>query len=190
MSAQGPDFDRLVGSDLDAAERERLRRVHELLVAAGPPPDLPPHFAEAPEPTVVPLASRRRRPALVALAAAFGAVAFALGFLVAEIGEAGPERVVAMAGTSGATASIEIFPADSAGNWPMEIHVDGLGPPPSGRLYQLWLTKDGELTALCGSFLPEPDGTTVVPMNAPWKLNEFDGWSVVEAGSTVPLLTT
>ncbi len=30
-----PDFDELVGTDLDSAERARLERVHELLVAAG-----------------------------------------------------------------------------------------------------------------------------------------------------------
>ena len=38
-AAMTPDFDELVGTDLDPAERERLERVHELLVAAGPPPD-------------------------------------------------------------------------------------------------------------------------------------------------------
>src|ERR671936_1903421 len=35
-----PDFDELVGPDAEAGERERLRRLHDLLVAAGPPPDL------------------------------------------------------------------------------------------------------------------------------------------------------
>ena len=35
-----PDFDDLVGTDLDPAERARLERVHDLLMAAGPPPDL------------------------------------------------------------------------------------------------------------------------------------------------------
>ncbi len=31
-----PNFDELVDPDLDPAERERLRRVHDLLVTAGP----------------------------------------------------------------------------------------------------------------------------------------------------------
>jgi len=30
-----PNFDDLVGTDLEPAERERLRRAHDLLVAAG-----------------------------------------------------------------------------------------------------------------------------------------------------------
>ena len=72
----------------------------------------------------------------------------------------------------------------------MLIDVEGLAPLPGGRLYQLWLTKGGKLTALCGSFLANPDGRTVVPMNAPWRLDDFDGWVVVEAGSKTPLLTT
>jgi len=72
----------------------------------------------------------------------------------------------------------------------MELDVKGLAPPASSRLYQLWLTENGELEALCGSFLAESDGTTVVPMNAPYRLREFDGWVVVEQGSKEPVLTT
>ena len=48
---------------------------------------------------------------------------------------------------------------DDAGNWPMEVAVDGLEPAASGRPFELWLTRDGELAALCGTFLttaPEP----------------------------------
>jgi hypothetical protein len=40
-----PDFHELVGNDLDPAERERLERVHEMLIAAGPPPELPQELA-------------------------------------------------------------------------------------------------------------------------------------------------
>jgi hypothetical protein len=29
-----------------------------------------------------------------------------------------------------------------------------------------------------------------VPMNAPWRIDEFDGWIVVEQGTTEPVLTT
>jgi hypothetical protein len=195
VSERGPEFDELVGTDLEPAERERLLRVHELLVAVGPPPDLPPSLETPPirEPTRL-VARRRRRIALVALAAALGLGVFAVGFLIGERGdEPGTFAVVAMTGTADApraSASIEIFDADEAGNWPMEVSVSGLAPSASGRPYELWLTKDGQLAASCGSFLPEPDGTTVVPMNAPYKLREFDGWVVVEEGRTTPVLTT
>ncbi|MDQ3671392.1 MAG: anti-sigma factor [Actinomycetota bacterium] len=190
MSNRGPDFDELVGSDVDSSERERLLRVHDALVQAGPPPELSLRLDAAPSPAVRPLRSRRRRATVVALAAAFGAIAFAIGYLVAGVGGPSTDRVIAMTGAGGASASIVVFEIDDAGNWPMELEVEGLEPPASGGRYQLWLTRDGELAALCGSFLVESEGTTVVPMNAPWRFDEFDGWVVVEAGSKTPVLTT
>jgi hypothetical protein len=188
-----PDFDDLVGGEVEGAERDRLRRVHDLLVAAGPPPEMerlsPPHT----DATVVPLAGRRsgRRRALLALAAALGIVAvFTLGLVVADGDGPSPDRVVAMTGASGASASLEIFDVDEAGNWPMLVDVNGLEPDPEGGLYQLWLTQEGKPVALCGSFLTEDDGTAIVSMNAPWRLSDFDGWVIVERGSTTPLLST
>ena len=185
MSGRGPDFDELVGTDLEAGERKRLRRVHELLVEAGPPPELPLPFALRP---------RRRRGALVAIAAALAVAVFAVGVAVGgRSDEPGVDFVVAMSGTAaavGANASLTIFDLDDAGNWPMEFSVAGLEPAASGRPYELWLTKAGDPTALCGSFLTNADGSAVVPLNAPYQFSDFDGWVVVEEGSTAPLLTT
>ena len=195
MTGRGPDFDALVGTDLEPAERDRLLRVHEALVAAGPPPEAAQRVS-APstvEPTrLVP--ATRRRGALVALAAALGVLGFGLGALVGDTwNEPGTFDTVTMTGTpaaEGATASLELFDLDAAGNWPMEIRVRGLEPAASGRPFELWLSRGGEPVALCGSFLVAPDGTAVVPMNAPYRLPEFDGWVVVEEGTTAPLLTT
>jgi hypothetical protein len=192
MTSRPPEFDDLVGPEVDAAERERLRRVHDLLVDAGPPPELARTSAPTIGAPVTPLpgASTRRRVAL-ALAAALGVVAiFTLGLVVASGDDPEADRVVAMSGTSGATASLEIFPIDAAGNWPMLIDVRNLPPARDGRLYELWLTKDGSPSALCGSFHTDDDGRAVVPMNAPWRLDDFDGWVVVEKGSTMPVLST
>ena len=185
MSEHRPDFDALVGDDLDSAERERLRRVHELLVAAGPPPKAPAL------PLVVPLARRRRRGALLAVAAALAVAAFALGVAVGdETRGRTTDFVVSMSGTSGASATIDVFEADEAGNWPMELEVEGLAPQAEGKRYELWLIRDGDLAVVCGSFLTDEDGTAQVPMNAPWRLDEFDAWVVVEEGSQEPVLTT
>ena len=41
---RGPDFDQLLGGDVDQADRDRLRRVHDLLLQAGPPPELSPEI--------------------------------------------------------------------------------------------------------------------------------------------------
>jgi hypothetical protein len=194
VSERGPNFDDLIGRDLEGRERERLLRVHELLVAAGPPPELQLREGLASTDEPVQLSSRRRRSALLVLAAALGAVIFAVGVLVGDRGDR-PRTfdVVRMTGTAyttGVRASLTIFDADEAGNWPMELRVDGLAPSSRDRPYELWLTRDGKLEALCGSFLAEADGTTVVPLNAPYRLKAFDGWVVVAEGSTSPLLTT
>ena len=191
-----PDFDELVGADLEPRERERLRRVHDLLVEAGPPPELPAGLRPVPDrrrENVFPLFPRRRWAAAAAVAAAVAAAAFGAGYLVGDRdGAPGPERVVAMAGTNGAEAaraSLAVFDVDEAGNWPMELTVRGLPPLPEGELYELWLTRGGKLAASCGVFAVG-EGTTVVPLTAPYKLREFDGWVIVRAGSETPLVTT
>jgi hypothetical protein len=188
-----PDFEQLVGADLSPAEHDRLLRVHELLVEAGPPPDLA-AGSGAPLPSATVHVLRRRRGALAAIAAALGVLVFAVGFLAGARSEAPSTfRTYAMTGTPAAreaSATIELFGVDAAGNWPMELAVSGLGRPDDGDHYELWLTRDGRLVALCGTFVAEPDGGTVVPMNAPWTLSDFDGWVVVEEGTEVPLLTT
>ena len=33
-------------------------------------------------------------------------------------------------------------------------------------------------------------GSALVPMNAPYRFDEYDGWVVVEEGSNTPLLST
>jgi hypothetical protein len=188
VSERPPDFDTLVGSDLDAAERERLRLVHDLLVEAGPPPELP---TRAP---VAPLARRRRRGVLLAVAAALAVAAFALGVAVGDGSRArATDFVVPMTGTDSAadaSASLVVYELDDAGNWPMELEVEGLPPAASDSVYELWLTRDGRAIAMCGSFLTRDDGTASVPMNAPWPLDDFDGWIILEEGSKKPMLST
>lgn len=186
-----PDLDELV-EGLEPAERARLERVHALLASVDPPPELSPRLSAPPV-----LGGRRRVPAragrALSLAAALAVAAFALGVLVGDrVTGPGTFDVVVLTGSgsaAGASATLVVFDLDAAGNWPMELRVRGLAPPAEDTRYELWLTRGGELAALCGSFLAEPDGTTVVPMNAPYKLKEFDGWVVVEEGSRAPLLS-
>jgi hypothetical protein len=89
-----------------------------------------------------------------------------------------------------ASASLTVFEIDEAGNWPMELKVNGLAPSARGRPFELWLTHGGKLRGLCGAFLTDENGTATVPMNAPYRFSDFDGWVVVEEGSDAPLLTT
>ncbi len=193
----GPDFDELLGGqELAPEERERLRRVHESLLAAGPPPELPAGL-RAPPPekpaNAFPLFPKRRLAALVALAAALALVSFGGGYLAGDRTTGlETDRVVQMFGTEGAVAaraSLELFEVDASGNWPMLMTIRGLEPLPEGQTYELWLTKGGEPARLCGVFAVHA-GATEVWMNAPWKLKSFDGWIVARTGSTEPLLTT
>ena len=75
-----PNFDDLIGAEVTDAEREQLRRTHELLLEAGPPPELPPSLQKAPNFGVFSLRQRRvvKRRALVLLAAVSCAAGFAL----------------------------------------------------------------------------------------------------------------
>jgi len=187
MTGREPDFDELVGEGLAPAERERLERVHELLIEAGRPPEL---VSRSP----VELRPRRRRGALLAIAATLAIAVSAVGVVIGDRSEgAEVDFVVAMSGTAaatGASASLTVFDVDEAGNWPMELTVVGLQPTANGKPYELWLTIGGQPAALCGSFLTGPDASAQVPMNAPYTFTDFDGWVVVEEGSTAPLLTT
>ena len=82
-----PNFDELVGDDVEGAERDRLRRVHELLVAAGPPHELSPELEAGPDMLVTYRRRRRggasRRPLVLAAAALVIAAAFLAGYMSA-----------------------------------------------------------------------------------------------------------
>ena len=181
-----PDFDDLVGTDIDPGERQRLERVHELLVSVRPPPE--------PGSNVVRLPIRPQRGRLVALVAAVAIAAFAVGAALVDVSSGrNVDFVEAMHGTTAvpdASASLTVFEVDAAGNWPMEIDVRGLPPTRSGRPFELWFTRNGEPEALCGVFLTSDDGTASVPMNAPYRFDDAIGWAIVEEGTRTPLLTT
>jgi hypothetical protein len=184
-----PNFDELVGDDVPEAERERLRHAHELLVEAGPPPELAPEMEAVPWPeeALMPLgltrrSTRKRSPLL--LAAAIGTAAL-LGFMVGQSTNSSStaidaQRVVTLRGTElarDARATLEIGNKDSNGNWPMVLHVTGLRSLPSGGYYDLYLSRGGKPIALCGTF-NLTRGSTIVRMNAAYELKRFDGWIV------------
>src|SRR5205814_10726590 len=84
-----PEFNELVGADLPPEQEARLRRAHELLVAAGPLPELPPGLEEPsagerrsrPDENVYQLLPRRRVGTALGLAAALALIAFRGGYL-------------------------------------------------------------------------------------------------------------
>ncbi len=187
------DFDELVDtSGLGPDEEERLRRVHELLLQAGPPEELPPSLAQPPEEKAAvaevipfPRTARRRMRAYGLLAAAVAAAVFGGGFLLghskAKQASFSAVRVVPMHGVgtaSASQASIEISDPDSVGNWPMRVSVRGLPKQANeASYYELWLTRDGKAVAPCGGFRVR-GATTTFELSVPYALKRFDGWVV------------
>ena len=173
----GPNFDELVGSDLPPAERDRLRRVHDLLVAAGPPPEMP-RLPAAAQVSTLP----RRRAVALLIAAALALGAFGAGWLLrGSSDEFEVRRAVPMRATTNApnaSALIELGYADEQGNWPMLVTVRGLKPLPENGYYELLLTRDGKPVAVCGSFKVKSEGATTVRLGASYNLRNFDGWVI------------
>lgn len=172
-----PEFDELVGPEVVGEERAQMRRAHDLLIAAGPPAELP----AALEPSPVRAFPRRRAAALL-LAAALATALFAGGWYARGEEESfDVRRVVPMRATAkatGASALIKLGHPDATGNWEMILVVRGLEPLPEDGYYVLLLTKDGKPIATCGSFKVSTADQTTVRLGASYKLGEFDGWVV------------
>ena len=185
-----PDFRELAGGDdLSPEEAARLERVHDMLVAAGPPPELPPRLAE-PEPapredSPVAFLPRRRTGLVLGLAAAIALITFVGGFVAGQhrASKFATKYTVAMHGTAvaaDASAVIRIGEGDGNGNWPLKVEVHGLKPLPKGQYYEMYLTRHGKPIATCGTFrLASGDS---VQLNAPYNLRRYDGWIVSREG--------
>jgi hypothetical protein len=189
MSPKTPDFFDLVGDEGTPDELAQLRRAHELLLTAGPPPELSPRLAEAPRAqsrsSVLP---RRRRGAAFLLAAAVVASAFGIGLLIGNRDSSGftQSRAVPMRGLgqlASARATLGVGEQDSAGNYPLKMTVHGLPSLPDGGWYELLLSKGGKPTLPCGTFAAAAKGVTV-RLSVPYDLSKFpklfDGWVVVQ----------
>jgi hypothetical protein len=185
-----PDFHELVGDDGGHEELDKLRRVHELLLAAGPPPELSPRVANPPEVEESKvLEFKRRRPATLLLAGiAAAAAAFVIGYAVGNHHSSfSAQTSIPMHGigqTRAAEADIKIGSHDSGGNYPLEMTVRGLKRLPKGGWYELLLSKHGKPTLPCGDFMVDGTATTI-RMSVPYDFSDlhahkaFDGWVVV-----------
>lgn len=199
-----PSFDELVGAETSGEERERLRHVHELLLEAGPPPELTPKLRKAPGSGVARMQRRRvvKRRGLLLLAAALSiVVVFAAGYAVSNSRQSGgnssPRRVAKTLELTGtrqapnAQATLDVW-KPQAGNWPMTLNVTGLPKLPPHAYYYVYLVRDGKPWAPCGAFrVASPSQALTLTLNAPYKLRKGDTWVVTrptqlgEPGTTV-----
>lgn len=185
-----PDFDELVGSDVPAEERDRLRRVHDLLVQSDPPPELSPGLESVPWPeeALGPLfgrrrPERRRHPVMLAFAVLS---ALALGYVFGQAtSSSNPTslnavRSIALVGTKlnpTAHGTLALGAQDKQGNWPMVLRASGLQELPEGGYYDLYLTRHGKPLVLCGTFNAN-GGAVAVRLSVAYELRRFDGWVV------------
>jgi hypothetical protein len=181
---QPPELRDVIG---DEGPDDRLQRVHDMLVAAGPPPEgalpQPPEVGRQ----AVRARPRRRRWAELALAAAFVCIALAVGFVVGDRGDGfEPATTLSMNGVppvADASGELAIGEPDAGGNVVIDMHVDGLPRLPRGGWYELALANNGEVGALCGTFATTGDETTVrftvgYDLSALRKAGRYDSWVV------------
>jgi hypothetical protein len=200
---QPPDFLDLVGEEGTPEELATMRRAHELLIAAGPPPELSPRLAEPPR---APGRERRRAHrwrtrAAFGLATAVAGAAFGVGYLVgnhrpAEFAGSRSLEMHGLGELASAHASLAVGDHDVAGNYPLEMTVRHLPRAPHGGWYELLLSKHGRPTLSCGTFATGRQNVTV-RLSVPYDLTDFpklfDGWVVtlhVPGQRHVPVVMT
>jgi hypothetical protein len=187
------EFRDLVGDDLSPEERAELERVDSLLRSVpAPPAEVPPSLTRA----VGLIAAQGRfwtprRIALVAaVSVALAAVSFGLG---RWSGLGAPEyaRAVPLLPTKEAREARGVIKMggrdEDSGNWTLELEVSGLPKLTGGEYYVLWLAKDGEYAATCGTFNVGPDETRV-RMTVAYRLSDFDAWVISRHGDDTPWL--
>jgi hypothetical protein len=188
-----PDFRDLVGDELTPEERVELERVDRLLRAVpAPPAEVPTSLTRAVD--RIGAANRFWTPRRIALVAAVCAALAAASFGVGRwTGIGDPEYAAAVAlqptdNARGASGVLKLGERDDAtGNWDLELDVSGLPQLSGDEYYVLWLAKDGEYAATCGTF-NVGDGKTTVKMSASYRLSEYDEWVVSRHGDDTPWL--
>ena len=172
------NFDELIGEEPAGAERDRLRSVHELLVEAGPPPELTPEVASGPTLAMtlgrVRRMTRSRRMLIPAVAAAL-LIALVIGGSLG--GGGGGGVAIPLEGTVAAPlahGTLTVLTAEPH-TQPVQITVEGLE---QGH-YVVYLVRNGRPWTECGSFtVRNPAADTVAKMNSPYSLQAHDTWVV------------
>ena len=192
-----PTLDDLIGAETSGEERARLRQTHEMLLEAGPPPELSPKLEAGPSLGMTLHRKRAlKRRTMLLLAATLAAVGVFLGgYAVGNRGGSGgssPVLTQALKGTKFAPQAqgrLEVWDSRD-GNWPMTLSVVGLKQLAPHSYYEVYLVRNGKPWGACGTFRvqsPNP-GVVTVTLTAPYTLRKGDSWVVTlpGAGGTEP----
>ncbi|HKD94775.1 MAG TPA: hypothetical protein VKB43_08730 [Gaiellaceae bacterium] len=192
-----PNLDELIGTEGTGEERERLQRAHEMLLEAGPPPELSADLEAGPTlgMTLAKQEGRRRRTrprALVLLAAALlVAIVFFGGYtLGGGSNKTTAQPVVlrqALQGTSlvpNAQGTLVVWGSQDGHNWPMKLTVVGLPQLAPNSYYEVYLFRHGRLGGSCGLFRVggNSQDPVSVTLSSPYQLQSGDKWVVTRPG--------
>lgn len=188
-----PTLDDLIGTEVTGAERERLQQVHELLLEAGPPPELSDELEAGPTLTMT-LGKQRRtrkpRGMLLLAAALIVVIVFVAGYTMGGGGgNKSQPKVMAQAlrGTvlvPQAQGTLEVWSSKDGHNWPMTLTVVGLPQLPPHNYYEVYLFRHGRLGGSCGTFRvgSSPQDPVTVTLSSPYELRQGDSWVVTRPG--------
>jgi hypothetical protein len=197
-----PNLNDLVGTEVTGAERQRLQQVHELLLEAGPPPEISADLEAGP--TLGMTLGRqqqhqrrkvKRRAMLLLAAAILVALVFIAGYASRGGGKSVQGAVIKQAfqGTSfapHAQGTLEVWSSKDGNNWPMTLTVVGLKQLPPRTNYEVYLVRNGKPWGACGSFRVGGNSQqpVTVTLSAPYTLHKGDTWVVTRprAGGAEP----
>jgi hypothetical protein len=190
---RNPSLDELIGAEEAGAERERLQRAHEMLLEAGPPPELSDTLESGPTLGMTMGKQKRTRPrALLLLAAALLlAVVFFGGYTLGGNGGGSHVRPTVLRqtllGTSfapQAQGALEVWNSTDGHNWPMTLTVVGLPQLAPHSYYEVYLFRHGRLGGSCGLFRvgSSMQSPVRVTLTSPYQLQQGDSWVVTRPG--------
>jgi hypothetical protein len=193
-----PNLDDLVGTEVTGTERQRLQQVHEMLLEAGPPPEISAELEAGP--TLGMTLGRQqqhqrrkvKRRAMMLLAAAITvALVFIAGYASRGGGKSGVTSAVIAQGFRGtslaphAQGTLEVWSSQDGNNWPMTLTVVGLKQLPPHTNYDVYLVRNGKPWGSCGSFRVggNAQNPVTVTLSAPYTLHKGDTWVVTRPGA-------
>jgi hypothetical protein len=189
-----PTLNELIGDEAAGAERQQLQHVHELLLEAGPPPELSSELEAGPTLGMT-LGQRRRkvkRRAMLLLAAAIMVALVFFGGYESRGSRSHAQTPVvtqALEGTSlvpQAQGALQVWSSNDGQNWPMTLTVVGLPQLPPHNYYEVYLFRGGKILGSCGKFRVGSSGVAggvTVPLTSPYSLQQGDAWVVTRPGA-------
>jgi hypothetical protein len=191
-----PSLDELIGTEATGAERERLQHAHEMLLEAGPPPELSDTLEAGP--TLGMTFGKKKRATkprvMLLLAAALAVlVVFFAGYTLGGNGSGNhhsgglaiAQQLKGTAIAPQAVGTLQVWNSNDGHNWPMTLTVVGLPQLAPHSYYEVYLVRHGKLGGSCGLFRVGSNNSldpVTVTLTSPYQLQQGDSWIVTRPG--------